>query len=307
MKFIQGLNKVAKGISKNSPLILTVTGVVGIGATAVLAYKSRGRVEEIIEGVEGVRKDEERIAELQEITYRNLELTDEEQTELAFLEENYVPVSKATVIRDIAGAVALPVATGVASLACVTLSWYIMNNRLLTVSGALATATAEHVYYKRKVADRFGEEIERELSTPVHKVEAEYKDEKGKSKTGEVNVKDTVESLEGRWFDESMEYTADDFSYNKAFVESVAEKLSVQFMNRGSLTLNQVYDALGFPRSRAGALMGWSGAGFAIDTQVVHTLDKTTGFLEPQLYVKWPRPHYIYDTMELDVPITGII
>lgn len=304
MKFIQGLNKVAKGFSKNSPLILTVTGVVGIGATAVLAYKSRSRVEAIIEEVEETRKDEERINELIDLQDR---LTDEEETELSYLQENYVPVSKAVVIRDLAGAVALPVVTGVASLACVTLSWYIMNNRLLTVSGALATATAEHVYYKRKVADRFGEEVERELSTPVHKVEAEYTDEKGKKKTGEVNVKDTLESLEGRWFDESMEYTADDFSYNKAFVESVAEKLGVQFMNRGSLTLNQVYDALGFPRSRAGALMGWSGAGFAIDTQVVHTLDKETGFLEPQLYVKWPRPHYIYDTMELDVPVAGII
>ena len=304
MKIIQGLNKVAKGISKNSPLILTVTGVVGIGATAVLAYKSRSRVEAIIEEVEETRKDEDRINELIDLQDR---LTDEEETELTYLQENYVPVSKAVVVRDIAGAVALPVVTGVASLACVTLSWYIMNNRLLTVSGALATATAEHVYYKRKVADRFGEEVERELSTPVHKVEAEYTDEKGKKKTGEVNVKDTLESLEGRWFDESMEYTADDFSYNKAFVESVAEKLGVQFMNRGSLTLNQVYDALGFPRSRAGALMGWSGAGFAIDTQVVHTLDKETGFLEPQLYVKWPRPHYIYDTMELDVPVAGII
>lgn len=304
MKIIQGLNKVAKGISKNSPLILTVTGVVGIGATAVLAYKSRSRVEAIIEEVEETRKDEDRINELIDLQDR---LTDEEETELTYLQENYVPVSKAVVVRDIAGAVALPVVTGVASLACVTLSWYIMNNRLLTVSGALATATAEHVYYKRKVADRFGEEVERELSTPVHKVEAEYTDEKGKKKTGEVNVKDTLESLEGRWFDESMEYTADDFSYNKAFVESVAEKLGVQFMNRGSLTLNQVYDALGFPRSRAGALMGWSGAGFAIDTQVVHTLDKETGFLEPQLYIKWPRPHYIYDTMELDVPTAGII
>lgn len=304
MKIIQGLNKVAKGISKNSPLILTVTGVVGIGATAVLAYKSRSRVEAIIEEVEETRKDEDRINELIDLQDR---LTDDEETELTYLQENYVPVSKAVVVRDIAGAVALPVVTGVASLACVTLSWYIMNNRLLTVSGALATATAEHVYYKRKVADRFGEEVERELSTPVHKVEAEYTDEKGKKKTGEVNVKDTLESLEGRWFDESMEYTADDFSYNKAFVESVGEKLGIQFMNRGSLTLNQVYDALGFPRSRAGALMGWTGAGFAIDTQVVHTLDKETGFLEPQLYIKWPRPHYIYDTMELDVPTAGII
>lgn len=304
MKIIQGLTKVTKGISKNSPLILTVTGVIGIGATAVLAYKSRSRVEAIVEQVEDVRKDEERINELIDLQDR---LTDEEETELSYLQENYVPVSKAVVVRDIAGAVALPVVTGVASLACVTLSWYIMNNRLLTVSGALATATAEHVYYKRKVADRFGEEVERELSTPVHTVEAEYTDEKGKKKTGEINVKDTLESLEGRWFDESMEYTVDDFSYNKQFVDTVAEKLSVQFMNRGSLTLNQVYDALGFPRSRAGALMGWSGAGFAMESQVVNILDKETGFLEPHLYVKWTRPHYVYDTMELDVPMPGMI
>lgn len=311
MKIIQGLNKVAKGMTKHSPLILTIGGVVGLGATAVLSYKARSKVEVIVDNLEAKREEEARIEELQTTlnTMASADITDSDMvSELAVLEQDFVPLSKAEVVKDLAGAVALPVVTGVASLACITLSWYIMNNRLLTVSGALATATAEHVYYKRRVADRYGDEVAEELSTPVRNEKRMVRNENtGKEKEQEVSVREELQSLEGEWFDQSCEYTADDHSYNVHFVNAVKDKLENQFTRNGSLLLNQVYDALGLPRTKTGALMGWSGAGFAITPATVKTLNEDTGFLEPQLYVKWTRPSYIYDQMNMDALIPGVI
>lgn len=311
MKPMELVNKAAKGFSKHSPLILTVGGVVGLGATAVLSYKARHKVEAIVEDVEAKRKDEDRIAELK------LELTSPEMeeghfndihTELAFLEENAEVINKGVVARDLAGALALPVTVGIASICSIALSWYIMNNRLLTVSGALATATAEHVYYKRRVADRYSQEVADELSIPVRDEKRMVTNEKtGKESEKEVPVREDLVSLEGEWFDQSSEYTVDDHSYNVAFVNSVKDKLENQFTRNGSLLLNQVYDALGLPRTKSGALMGWSGAGFAMEAATVKVLNETTGFLEPTLYVKWTRPSYIYNQMEFEGLTPGMI
>lgn len=309
MKPMELVNKAAKGFSKHSPLILTVGGVVGLGATAVLSYKARHKVEAIVEDVEAKRKDEERIEELRtELARADETVLDEIQTELAFLEENAEVINKGVVARDLAGALALPVTVGIASICSIALSWYIMNNRLLTVSGALATATAEHVYYKNRVAKRYGEEVADELSIPVRDEKRMVTNEKtGKESEKEVPVREEMTSLEGEWFDQSSEYTVDDHSYNVAFVNSVKDKLENQFTRNGSLLLNQVYDALGLPRTKSGALMGWSGAGFAMEAATVKVLNESTGFLEPTLYVKWTRPSYIYNQMEFEGLNPGMI
>lgn len=307
MKLVNGLAKVTKGISKNAPLLLTVTGMVGMGATVVFAYKSRTKVDAILTDIEGRREDAARIDELVAIGDR---LTEDEDVELAYLQENAQPVDKVETIKELAAATALPVLTGVASLAAITLSWYIMNNRLLTLSGALATATAEHAFYRRRVRDQYGAEAERAINLPVHQSREVVKDEDGNEEAKEVTVKDGLgedRRMNGAWFTESFEYAADDHSYNKQFVEAQKEKLENQFTRNGSLLLNQVYDALGFPRTKMGAVMGWSGAGFALEPETVHAYDKESGFVEPELYIHWSAPRYIYDTIELETPIAGII
>lgn len=316
MEFV---NKAAKGFSKHSPLILTVGGVVGLGATAVLSYKARHKVEAIVEDMEAKRQDEQRIEDLHNYiegvgnfgepwSKEQEQNIEDKKTELAYLEENVVVVNKAEVAKNLAGALALPVTVGIASVCSIALSWYIMNNRLLTVSGALATATAEHVYYKNRVAKRYGEEVAEELSIPVTEEKRMVKNEKtGKETEKEVTVREEMESLEGAWFDQSSEYTVDDHSYNLAFVNSIKDKLENQFTRNGSLLLNQVYDALGLPRTKSGALMGWTGAGFVMEPAIVKVLNETTGFLEPEIYVKWTRPSYIYNQMELNAINPGVI
>ena len=52
---VLGLNTVSKTVAKNSPVLLTVGGVVGLGATAYFSYKSAKKVETIVENIEDKR------------------------------------------------------------------------------------------------------------------------------------------------------------------------------------------------------------------------------------------------------------
>ena len=56
MTFKQKLKDTGRALSKNSPTIFTGLGIVGLGATAYFAYKSRDGVEEIVEGIEEARE-----------------------------------------------------------------------------------------------------------------------------------------------------------------------------------------------------------------------------------------------------------
>lgn len=304
MKIMKSVYKVGNAIAKHSPVLLTVGGVLGLGATAVLSYKAAAKVEVITEKIEKSNfgeSEKQRIT--QEMTNPNQRLLDEEYAELendlAIVTEEYRLYTKKEVVRDIAGAVALPVLTGIASLACITLSYYIQNNRIVNLASALATATAERHYYKNKYAEQHGEEAAKVFYTPTQDGEVETTDAKGKAKKVKGKMKADIPSLHGEWFDKSSEYVSDDHDYNMAFINSVTSKMDLKMFQKGSLTMNEVFDELGLQRTRGGAIMGWSvGTGFNLYTEVTNVLNKYTGEEELQIYVKWPTPVAIYDVIE---------
>lgn len=304
MKIMKSVYKVGNAIAKHSPVLLTVGGVLGLGATAVLSYKAAAKVEVITEKIEKSNfgeSEKQRITE--EMTNPNQRLLDEEyaelQDDLAIVTEEYQLYTKKEVVRDIAGAVALPVLTGIASLACITLSYYIQNNRIVNLASALATATAERHYYKNKYAEQHGEEAAKVFYTPTQDGEVETTDVKGKAKKVKGKMKADIPSLHGEWFDKSSEYVSDDHDYNMAFINSVTSKMDLKMFQKGSLTMNEVFDELGLQRTRGGAIMGWSvGTGFNLYTEVTNVLNKYTGEEELQIYVKWPTPVAIYDVIE---------
>lgn len=304
MKIMKSVYKVGNVIAKHSPILLTVGGVLGIGATAVLSYKAAAKVEVITEKIEKSNFGEQEIQELEEqLNTQTVRLSDEEYEEikcdLELTKKNHQLYTKKEVVRDIAGAVALPVLTGIASLACITLSYYIQNNRIVNLASALATATAERHYYKNKYAEQHGEEAAKTFYTPTQDGEVETTDAKGKTKKVKGKMKADIPSLHGEWFDKSTEYVSDDHDYNMAFINSVTSKMDLKMFQKGSLTMNEVFDELGLQRTRGGALMGWSvGTGFNLYTEVTNVLNKYTGEEELQIYVKWPTPVSIYDVIE---------
>lgn len=298
-KIVKTLSTVSKTVGKHSPLLLTVTGVVGLGATAVFSYKAAKKVEVIVEKVEYSRNSEEEILALESIHPNDR--TEEQEVALFEYQSYFTPVNRMEVAKDLVGAVALPVTTGVLSIAAIALSYHIQNNRIVNLAAALATATAEQQFYRAKYKAQYGEEEYNKFMTPTATETRTITDEKGKEKQVEATVKSEVPSMHGEWFDKSSEYVRDDHDYNMAYVRSISENLELRMFRKGFLLMNEAYDALGLERTRAGALLGWSTReGFNIVPEVTHCLDQETGETLPQIYMKWTTPKYIYDQVEFE-------
>lgn len=294
--------KAYRSAAKHSPLLLTVGGVLGLGATAYLAYKSAGKVEKITEAIEDRRAQEAEIDGLMQIPVRDL--TEEQETKI----KEFTPVKRTEVVRDLAGALALPVVTGTLSVCSIALGYYILNNRLLNVAASLATATAENVFYRQKFEKKYGKEQAQEFYTPDTQRSEIVMNENGKEEEVIKNDKHTKKILNGVWFDQSENYVSDDHQYNLAQIKSAEEHCSLKLFRAGVLRLNEVRDALGVQRSKDGEAVGWttSDTSFFL-SETIHRestkmVDPETGEIVikdlPQIYISWPTPHYIYDDVD---------
>lgn len=268
-------NKIAKAgmtIKKHSPAILTGAGIVGLGATAVLAYKARHKVEEVVEKIEQDREDN-------------------------------VEVNKMEVAVALTEALYLPVAVGTLSMTAIFASYKIQNNRIMTLAGALAAQQARNKFFEAKYKRVHGEEQYGQFMAPTEEEEVETgkfnKDGSAKTKIQEVQAE--MDKTVGQWFEDSTEYAADDHSYNMAVIDAAEEKLQTILFQRGSLLLNEVREALGLERIRAGALIGWTTSdSFSLNKSVVNFGDKEKNDLKSQIWVSWSTPRYIYEDVEFN-------
>ena len=265
-KFKQAVNKMVMGTKKHSPAILTGVGIIGLGATAWLAYKSRDKVEQVVLDIEDKRDAGEEI-------------------------------NKVEVARDIAEAVYLPVTVGALSVAAIFASYRIQNKRIAILASSLAVSQLQNKMFEEKYRKEHGDEAYNRFILPVDRNEIEAVDEKGKVKKTIEEVKKDVDQTLGQWYDESLEYVSDDHDYNMAMIDSIAEKLELILFQRGTLLLNEVREALGFDRIRAGALLGWT-AGDSFNIEKIVTNMEENGEMTPQIWVTWARPRYIYDEVE---------
>jgi hypothetical protein len=267
MSFKSVMFKAGMKLKKHSPAIFTGIGIVGLGATAYLAYKSRDKVEVVVEEIE---------------RQRDLE----------------IPVNKMEVAKGLTEALYQPVVVGAASVACILMAQKIQNNRIKMLVGTLALEQARNVYFERKYKEQHGEEAYTKFVTPTEDVEHTEIDKKGKEKTTITQVKKEIDQTIGQWFDESQLYVSDDHSYNIAQIDKAREDMLTLMFHRGHVILNEVREALGFERIKNGALLGWSTAdSFDIEKNVV--IIEENGELKEQIWVTWSRPRYVYDEVEL--------
>lgn len=304
MKVAQFLNKAGHTVAKNSPLILTAAGVIGLGTTAVLAYKSAKKIEVITEKVEEAREQEDQLEKLTILEEMD-QLDAEGQYELDDLRQTFEPVSRPEVVKDIAGAVALPVVVGLLSVTSIALSYHVLTNRNNMLATALGAAVAEHRYYKSRVKEIVSEEEYNRLEVPVERTTMTTTTKSGKEKTEDVDAQVNRRSMIGEWFDNSSEYTVDDHSYNLLFIEAAKNKLENKMFRKGYIRLNEVFDELGFARTRLGESMGWNQSDvFDIDTQItnVKVVDEQSGeeFVRPEIYITWPTPKPIYNDVDYE-------
>lgn len=256
-EFVNGVTrafgKVGLSLKKHSPEILLVVGVVGTVASTVMACKATTKVKDILEETKEQVDQVHEVLESDEISEEEYSVEDSKkdlaiiyaQTGLKFV-KLYGP----------------SLAVGALSLISILTSHKMLRARNLALATAYTAATKAFKDYRGRVVDRFGKELDRELRYNIKAKEIEEvvvnEDGTETTVTTTVNVADpNAFSIYSIAFCEGNNGWTKDPELNKVFLLQTQNYANDKLKSRGWISLNEVYDMLGAPRTKNGALAGW--------------------------------------------------
>lgn len=249
---VKGYNKVSLQAVKHSPEILAGIGVVGVVASTVLACKATMKINDVLEDA----KDQ--LDKVKEVV-NDPAYAGQYNEEDAKKDTAIIYVQKGVEIVKIY----LPAITlGAVSLGCLLASNNILRKRNAALGAAYATLDKSYKTYRNRVAERFGDEVEKEIRYGIkaEKVEKTVIDENGNEVTVEEETKvmdPNLYSDYARFFDEASSYWQKDPEYNLMFLKAQQQYANDLLKTRGRLFLNEVYELLGIEKSKAGQIVGW--------------------------------------------------
>lgn len=255
------LHKGGFWIKKHSPEILTVTGSIGVVASMVMIGMATTKInpilEETKENIERVNAGAER-GEIKAVV----------NGEVAMVPYSEQDAKKDLKIFYIQGAFNLAklytpaVMVGASGLMCLWSANNLLHKRNAALTAAYAGAFQNLKDYRGRVVERFGKELDREL---MYNIKAKEVEETVVNEDGtEQVVKKTVDvanpdwnSIYARFFDESCKGWTKSAEDNLRFLKMVQAWANKKLQADGYLYLNDVYEALGIPKTKAGHVVGW--------------------------------------------------
>lgn len=226
-------------ISAASPTILVVAGVVGLGATAVMAAKASRRAEPVIEYHE---KSRIQIAEtaLSRESERGQVLSLYRDTGLQ-LSRVYGPT----------------IVVGTVSAASVLYGHKILRGRHVASLMAYSGLQEQFLAYRGRVANTLGEQAERDIYGGAHGEYIEDPDHKGEYKLSPVFSNDGEELFFRPWLREGNPNWSLNPDKSLMFLTGIQNYHNVLLGIRGHIFLNEVLEALGMPKVPEGQVAGW--------------------------------------------------
>lgn len=226
--------------SKNSPQILFGAGILGFVGTTVLACRATLKLD----GVLNEAQSDQRIANAMD--HEDYSERDRDRD---------IHIIKVKCGVEIARLYAPAVFLGAASIAALTKSHHILEDRNANLAAAYIALDRSFKEYRQRVVEKYGEEEDQYFRYDTEEVE--IADEKtGKKKTVR-RVGPNAHSQYARFFDELCDEWDREPEYNLNFLHCQQNYFNDMLRARGHLFLNEVYDRLGIPRSREGAVVGW--------------------------------------------------
>lgn len=258
-------NKVGFSLKKHSPEILVVVGVIGTVASAVMACKATLKVEEVLDETKGKM---ERVHE-----------SVEHGATPAGLDYSAEDAKKDTVIIyantgwELAKLYGPSIALGVLSITSIVASNNILRKRNVALAAAYTTVDKSFKEYRKRVVEQFGKETDWALKHNIkaekvtETVTDEETGEKKKVKKTNFVVNPSDVSGYARFFGK---YTVDEEGnsilnphwesnneYNLMFIKAQENYANDLLRSKKRLFLNDVYEMLGLPQTKAGQVVGW--------------------------------------------------
>ena len=244
-------------IKKNSPEILLGAGIVGFVGTIVLACRATCRADEVLEFHRRKIKD---INDAKEIADADPEGEMSYDIEL-YRQDKAIRYLKTT--GSLAKLYAPTIAVGTLSLACILTSRNIMQKRYLGVVAAYNGVSAAFEEYRKRVRDEYGEGLDKHFRYGTTYDELPVYDENGKKTKEKEQVEKTETGMvmpnddSCRFFDSSNPNWDKNPTFSMMWLRGQQNILNDILHTRGHVFLNEVYDALGFPHTPQGAVLGW--------------------------------------------------
>lgn len=255
-KVSRNFNKFGLKVRKASPEILIVAGAVGVVASAVMACKATLKLDEVLEEPkEKIEKIHERLNNEVFMSSCNYTEEDGKKDLLTVYVQGGMQVAKLY---------APSVILGTLSLGAILTSHHILRSRNIALAAAYATIERGFKDYRGRVVERFGKRVDYELKNNIKAMEIEKveTDEEGNEKVIKES-QDVVQapsekySEYARFFDIGNPNWQKDATLNLAFLRNVEKYMNDRLRTKGHVFLNEVYDALGIPRTKEGQIVGW--------------------------------------------------
>lgn len=224
-------------LRKNAPNLMFATGIVGSVGATVLACRATLKLAEELP-----------------------EMKEEIQTASDNIDDRAVALVYGKNIGRVAQLYAPAVVVGAASIGLLTGSHVTLNKRNAGMAAAYAAIDKAYNEYRDRVRAEVGDDKELDLyrNSSIEKVELE------KGKHAEILVENPGGiSAYGRIFEESNVNWKPNAELNKYFLHCQQNYFNHLLNARGHVFLNEVYDGLGFERTKEGSVVGWllDGAG----------------------------------------------
>ena len=255
-KVTRTFHKVWFKLKKHSPEILVVAGVIGTVTSAVMACKATLKVNDVID------ETKETIEDIHYCIGKGLKTSDGEEytQEVANKELTIVYIQTGWKFAKLYGPAVL---LGVASIGCMVGSNQILRKRNIALGAAFTAMDKSFKEYRGRVIEKFGKDLDRELrfNTKAKQMKETVVDENGKestvTKTVEIVDPNVTHSIYSVVFCEGNTGWTKNAELNKVFLLQQQNYANDKLRLNGVLTLNEVYDMIGAPRTAYGQLAGW--------------------------------------------------
>lgn len=246
------VHKIGFELKKHSPEIFIAVGVVGTVASAVMACKATTKLSDILE------ESKEQIDAIHEAPQKE-ELKDKYDEDM--MRKDLALVYFQTGVK-VAKLYAPAVILGTLSITSIVASNNILRKRNVALAAAYVTVDKGFKEYRERVVERYGEQVDYELTHNIKtkEITETVVDEKGKEK----QVKKTIEVADPtvtneyvKYFTRTNPYWDDTPDYIEMFLRAQQNYANDRLKIEKALTLNDVYDSLGFQKTKAGMVVGW--------------------------------------------------
>lgn len=249
-------------IKQHAPEILVTTGIILTGASTVAAVKLTPKCKAIKE------QKEEELKAVEEC----LALNDPQYTQKDAKKD--LPIIKTKAIVNTIKVYLPAIALFGGGVICILSGMGILKKRNSVLASFGILATEKLKKYRKNVAEKYGEDVEKELYYGIKEMIVEKEDEKGKTKKEKIKAMDEnfIKNEQFcRCFDEcSTVFDKEDpLNHNKILVLNAQKFCNLKLKSRvkydqdgnvikpGYLFLNEVYETLGFDKTKDGQTIGW--------------------------------------------------